>query len=94
MRSLAWVGLGLALIGRNGDGSGGAQAGADRPASTTNGNDKHRGPEHGYSGWVPGAGRRGLYCDYQRIPNRECTVSASGNRRCRATSWTLKQYCY
>jgi hypothetical protein len=52
-----------------------------------------RNPVHGYSGWVAG-GRRGLYCDYQRIPNRECTTTSSGKRRCQATSWTLKQYCY
>lgn len=50
-------------------------------------------PVHGYSGWVWG-GRRGLYCDYQRIPNRECTTSRSGKRNCRVTNWTLKQYCY
>lgn len=93
MRSLAWIGVGLALIG--------AMATAADARSRSGPSSEYyewqrqtRGPEHGYSGWVPGVGRRGLYCDYQRIPNRECTVSASGKRRCRATSWTLKQYCY
>lgn len=51
-----------------------------------------KGPEHGYSGWVWG-GRRSYYCDYQRLPNRECTTLKSGKQRCRVTSWTLKQYC-
>jgi hypothetical protein len=50
-------------------------------------------PAHGYSGWV-GGGRRGLYCDYQRLPNRECKQLPGGRQKCRATSWTLKQYCY
>jgi hypothetical protein len=50
-------------------------------------------PVRGYSGWV-GFGARSLYCDYQRLPNRECTRTSSGKQRCRVTSWTLKQYCY
>lgn len=52
-----------------------------------------KGPVHGYSGWVWG-GRRSYYCDYQRLPNRECVTLKSGKQRCRVTSWTLKQYCY
>ena len=52
-----------------------------------------RGPQHGYSGWVWG-GSRSYYCDYQRLPNRECVTLKSGKQRCRVTSWTLKQYCY
>lgn len=50
-------------------------------------------PVHGYSGWVWG-GSRSLYCDYQRLPNRECKSDRAGKQRCRVTSWTLKQYCY
>jgi hypothetical protein len=92
MRSLAWVGIGLGLMG-------GVSATADARSRSGPSSEyyawqsEHRSPVHGYSGWVPG-GRRSLYCDYQRIPNRECTVSTSGKRRCRATSWTLKQHCY
>lgn len=52
-----------------------------------------KGPQHGYSGWVWG-GRRSYYCDYQRLPNRECVTLKSGKQRCKVTSWTLKQYCY
>lgn len=54
---------------------------------------EHKGPQRGYSGWVWG-GNRSYYCDYQRLPNRECTTLKSGKQRCRVTSWTLKQYCY
>ncbi len=44
-------------------------------------------PEHGFSGFAgPPLAMR--YCDYQRIPNRTCD-----KKGCRATSWTLKQYC-
>ncbi|HVY42124.1 MAG TPA: hypothetical protein VG966_03785 [Hyphomicrobiaceae bacterium] len=53
-----------------------------------------KGPVHGYSGWAGlGNGRRNYYCDYQRIPNRECVTLKSGKERCRVTSWTLKQTC-
>jgi len=52
-----------------------------------------QGPRHGYSGFVWG-GNRSYYCDYQRLPNRECATLKSGKQRCRVTSWTLKQYCY
>lgn len=34
------------------------------------------------------------YCSYQRLPNRVCTVDASGNERCVIKGWTLRQYCY
>ena len=52
-----------------------------------------RGPQRGYSGWT-GIGTHQLYCDYQRVPNRSCTIDRSGRERCRITSWTLKQFCY
>jgi hypothetical protein len=92
MRSVAWIVLGLALISAMPSAAEARSRGG--PSSEYyEWQSEHRGPAHGYSGWVPG-GRRGLYCDYQRIPNRECTTTASGKRRCRAASWTLKQYCY
>ena len=47
------------------------------------------GPVKGYSGFAGG-----YYCDYQRIPNRKCVVTASGDEKCKIVSWTLKQACY
>lgn len=45
-------------------------------------------PMHGYSG------RSGnYYCDYQRLPNRKCFVSASGHETCKIVSWTLREMC-
>jgi len=52
-----------------------------------------QGPVKGYSGSPVGAGIS-VFCDYQRIPNRQCTITASGQERCKVVSWTLKQYCY
>jgi hypothetical protein len=52
-----------------------------------------RGPVHGFSGAVR-FGARNYWCDYRRIPNRQCVVTRSGGQRCRVTSWTLQQYCY
>jgi hypothetical protein len=52
-----------------------------------------KGPVRGYSGPVWG-GRRNYWCDYQRIPNRQCTTLANGREKCRVVKWTLKQYCY
>ena len=53
-----------------------------------------KGPVHGYSGWAGiSNGRRNLYCDYIRVPNRECVVLKSGKERCQVTSWTLEQTC-
>jgi hypothetical protein len=52
------------------------------------------GPYRGYSGFVPGTGPRSVYCDYQRIPNRECKVGRDGRERCKIVNWTLKQACY
>lgn len=46
-------------------------------------------PMHGYSG------RAGeFYCDYVRLPERRCAVTASGTERCRVVGWTLRQTCY
>lgn len=46
-------------------------------------------PMHGYSG------RAGNYmCDYQRLPNRVCTMDKNGNEKCVIKSWTLRQHCY
>lgn len=52
------------------------------------------GPYKGYSGFAPATGSRAYYCDYQRIPNRQCTVGADGRERCKIVNWTLKQFCY
>ena len=46
-------------------------------------------PMHGYSG------RSGNYmCDYQRLPNRVCTMDKNGNEKCFIKDWTLRQHCY
>ena len=51
-------------------------------------------PLHGYSGFSGiSVGGRQLYCDYHRIPNRECVTLKSGEQRCKVTSWTLKEFC-
>jgi hypothetical protein len=52
-----------------------------------------KGPARGYSGSVWG-GRRNYWCDYQRIPNRQCTTLVNGRQKCKVVNWTLKQYCY
>ena len=44
---------------------------------------------HGYSGHAPG----GYYCDYQRLPNRKCSIDKNGNERCQIVSWTLREMC-
>jgi hypothetical protein len=45
-------------------------------------------PMHGYSGHSGN-----YYCDYQRIPNRKCSVDGSGHERCKIVSWTLREMC-
>jgi hypothetical protein len=45
-------------------------------------------PMHGYSGHSGN-----YYCDYQRLPNRKCTVSADGTESCRVVGWTLREMC-
>lgn len=47
------------------------------------------GPGKGFSGFAAG-----YYCDYQRIPNRQCVVTPSGRESCKIVNWTLKQVCY
>jgi hypothetical protein len=46
-------------------------------------------PMHGLQGQ-----QGNYYCSYQRLPNRVCSVDASGNERCKVKGWTLRQYCY
>mgnify|MGYP000861050411 CR=1 FL=1 len=74
----------------------GAGIAASSPAEARRGyyswTSEHAGPVRGYSGFA-GFGARRYYCDYQRHPNRECTVSG-GKKRCRIVSWTLRQHCY
>lgn len=51
-------------------------------------------PLHGYSGFSGiSIGGRQLYCDYHRIPNRQCVILKSGEQRCKVTGWTLKEFC-
>jgi hypothetical protein len=45
-------------------------------------------PMHGYSGQSGS-----YYCDYQRLPNRKCFVSAGGKETCKIVSWTLREMC-
>lgn len=46
-------------------------------------------PMHGYSG------RAGeFYCDYVRLPERRCSITAAGTERCKVVGWTLRQTCY
>lgn len=45
-------------------------------------------PMHGYSGHSGN-----YYCDYQRLPNRKCTVSSSGQESCKIVGWTLREMC-
>lgn len=45
-------------------------------------------PMHGYSGHSGN-----YYCDYQRLPNRKCTLSANGKETCKIVSWTLREMC-
>lgn len=52
---------------------------------------EHAGPARGFSGFA-GFGARRYYCDYQRHPNRKCSI-IKGRERCRIVSWTLVQTC-
>lgn len=45
-------------------------------------------PMHGYSGHS-GA----FYCDYQRLPQRKCSVDRNGNESCQIVGWTLREMC-
>jgi hypothetical protein len=45
-------------------------------------------PMHGYSG------HSGSYfCDYQRLPDRKCSIDRNGNERCKIVGWTLREFC-
>jgi hypothetical protein len=43
---------------------------------------------HGYSGHSGN-----YYCDYQRLPNRKCSINANGTESCRIVGWTLREMC-
>lgn len=45
-------------------------------------------PMHGYSGHSGN-----YYCDYQRLPNRKCSINANGTESCRIVGWTLREMC-
>lgn len=81
---LAAIAIAAALIG----GAGTAEARRGYYSWTS----EHAGPVRGYSGFA-GFGARRYYCDYQRIPNRECRT-VRGKERCKVVSWTLRQHCY
>jgi hypothetical protein len=46
-------------------------------------------PMHGFSGHS-GA----YYCDYQRLPDRRCSVDRNGNESCKIVGWTLREMCH
>ncbi|MGL4397999.1 MAG: hypothetical protein ACRCS9_15795 [Hyphomicrobium sp.] len=43
---------------------------------------------HGYSGHSGN-----YYCDYQRLPQRRCVITANGGESCKIVGWTLRQMC-
>jgi hypothetical protein len=45
-------------------------------------------PMHGYSGHSGN-----YFCDYQRLPNRKCVITANGTESCRIVGWTLREMC-
>ena len=47
------------------------------------------GPVKGYSGFVGG-----YFCDYKRVPNRQCVLLPNGQEKCKIVNWTLTQACY
>jgi len=46
-------------------------------------------PVKGFSGFAGG-----YYCDYKRVPNRQCVLLPNGQESCRIVNWTLTQACY
>ncbi len=45
-------------------------------------------PMHGYSG------HSGAYfCDYQRLPQRKCSINKNGTESCQIVGWTLREMC-
>ncbi len=47
------------------------------------------GPVKGFSGFAGG-----YYCDYKRVPNRQCVLLPNGQEKCKIVSWRLTQACY
>jgi hypothetical protein len=45
-------------------------------------------PMHGYSGYS-----NNYYCDYQRLPNRQCFTKRDGTEKCVILGWTLREMC-
>ena len=45
-------------------------------------------PMHGYSGHSGN-----YYCDYQRLPDRKCTVDRNGHEQCVIVGWNLREMC-
>jgi hypothetical protein len=45
-------------------------------------------PMHGFSGQTGN-----YYCDYQRLPQRKCVITASGAESCKIVGWTLREMC-
>lgn len=43
---------------------------------------------HGYSGHSGN-----YFCDYQRLPDRKCSLDRNGNEHCKIVGWTLRQMC-
>lgn len=48
---------------------------------------KFKNSMHGYSGHSGN-----YFCDYQRLPDRKCTL-VNGVERCKIVGWTLRQMC-
>lgn len=46
-------------------------------------------PMHGYSGHSGS-----YYCDYQRLPDRKCSLDRNGNEKCKIVGWTLREMCH
>ena len=45
-------------------------------------------PMHGYSGHSGN-----YFCDYQRLPDRKCSVDRNGHEQCVIVGWTLREMC-
>ena len=45
-------------------------------------------PMHGYSGHAGS-----YFCDYQRLPDRKCSVDRNGRESCKIVGWTLREMC-
>lgn len=47
------------------------------------------GPVKGFTG-----SRGAYFCDYRRVPNRQCVLLPNGREKCKIVNWTLTQACY